>query len=142
MKSQMMLLVLLFLVSCTSAPLKTSGSIVKERDLVLDEALPKFRQCIVVDKGEVSVELSFKLYDSQAPFLTRPNKIAYNPKTNSDEIVVSYKTSSEDVEVGVDCMKNELRKLSFMPINPSYNYLVHHKYLMNFQGHDVVVINK
>lgn len=132
MKSPL-IVVLLFLVSCTSAPIKTSGQIVKERDAVLNEALPKLKQCITTNEKEGSVALSFKLYDDQSSVLIRPKKIAYNPKTNLDEIDVILSPDSKNALVKIDCVRAELRKLSFGTVNPSYNYMIHHRYVMNLK---------
>lgn len=129
-----LLLLLAFLVSCANPPKRSDREILKDWNSLLQSKTSAFRGCLRPLENDVSIHLSFKLFDTQVPFLQRPHKLAYNPKTNEDEIVVSIMNYSSFNKSEVECVKSELKKLDFGTISPIYSYLIYHDYQVTING--------
>ena len=121
---------LAIITSCTSIPRKFSKDIKQERDVILTTAMPQFQQCVNIEHGDVKIDLKFKLFSTKAPFLVRPHKVAVDPNTNRDEIVVKLKDANESRAVEIACIKDVIRKLDFKSVNPTYEYMDIHEYEM------------
>lgn len=126
----LMILMLAITTSCSSAPRKFSKDIKQERDVILTTAMPKFQQCVSLEQGEVHIQMRFKLFSKDAPFLSRPQKVAVDPETNRDEIEISLNDPIMSHSVKVACIKDVIRKLDFQPVNPTYEYMETHEYVL------------